>query len=709
MKFFQKITKVFTRFRILLIFGIGILLTVAMFPREGKFRYEFQKGKPWMHQVLVAPFDFPIYKTESALQTEKDSLLKDFQPFYKLDSTVYLRLKERLDQEMNAQWETYTSLPANENMVRNWKVLEGESVRAMYLASLNEILSNLYEYGIVHDPYQLENFRRDDTLLNIISGQLVQKVSVNQVFTQKTAYQEFSAELEEYGKQIQPRLTASSRFSNFFNPIELVESNLFYDEAITLKMKEALLGQISLSQGMVQAGEKIIGLGEPVTEEKIEVLQSLKYEYEKSPDVLRNYNMILLGQFLLVTCVLGVLYLFLLHFRPEVLVSGNRTFFIVFLFLIMASLAILTIRAQSLNLYVVPFVILPIIIKTFYDARIALFVHMITILLIGFWAPNGFEFVFLNFIAGVVAIFTLRNLYRRGVLFITSVVTLLSYSIVYTAIGLIQEGRIENLEWTSYAWFLGNSLLILTSYPLIYLFERGFGFVSDATLVELSDTNQPLLRKLAELAPGTFQHSLQVANLAEEAALSIGANSLLVRTGALYHDIGKMNEPMYFIENLTSGFNPHDKLEFEVSAGKIIAHVTDGVEIAKKHRLPEVIIDFIRTHHGTTTVQYFYRSFLKEHPESETDSSRFSYPGPRPFSKETAILMMADSTEAASRSLKKYDTKIINNLVDNIIDYQMRENQFVDVDLTLKDIQQIRSIFKNKLRNIYHARIEYPV
>lgn len=696
------------RLSIIIIFLTGSLLLLLLFPKEGKFRYEFQKGKPWMHEVLVAPFDYPVYKTEAALLAERDSLLKDFSPYFKLDTAVIQKIREKYRTGFDEQWNSYLNSPASSSALKFPDEEDKIRIREGYREGILQMIVELYARGIVTDPYQLETLRQRDTVLNVVSGQTIIKLQIREVFTQKTAYQVINSNLTALGKKSQPQVRAEQRFSEFFDPLPFIESNIAYDEVITNRMKETLLAEISLSQGMVQAGEKIIGLGEPVTEEKMQILQSLKYEYEQNPDVSRNYNMILLGQFLLIFSALGVLYLFLFHFRREVLRDTRRTLFIVLLVFIMASLALMTIRADSLNLYVVPFVILPIIVKTFYDARIALFVHIISILLIGFWAPNGFEFVFLNFIAGVVAIFTLRNLYRRGVLFVTAIMTLAAYGIVYTGISLLHEGKIENLDWRNYAWFAGNSLLVLTSYPLIYIFERIFGFVSDATLVELSDTNQPLLRQLAEQAPGTFQHSLQVASLAEEAALKIGANTLLVRTGALYHDIGKMKEPMYYIENLTSVFNPHDQLEFEESADKIISHVSHGVEIALKHKLPDVICDFIKTHHGTTTVQYFYRSFLKEHPEADTDPSRFSYPGPKPFSKETALVMMADSVEAASRSLRKYDAKIINNLVDNIIDYQIKEQQFTEVDLTMKDFTTVREIFRNKLRNIYHARIEYP-
>ncbi len=701
----------FKSLRIFLIFLAGTAAIIALFPRGGKFRYEFQKGKPWMHEILVAPFDFPIYKPESVIQRERDSVLKDFEPYFRYDSAIQFREENRLEELFIKEWAPYvTSAKSSGLLQSNPHIKRGnsDSLRAVYTRAIRGMLRSVYLRGIVQDPVQLENVNNRESVINVIMGQVVEERQVSTIFTQKSAYEFLKSDLADAGAIYQPNIKQEDRFISRIDAGDLIEPNLFYDEVTSNRVKESLVNEISLTEGMVQAGEKIIALGEPVNDQKFLILQSLKHEYETNPGVSRNYNLIFAGQILLVSFAFMVLYLFLFHFRKEVLNSGIKTFFIIMLVVIMASMATLTIRTQSLSLFVVPFVILPVIMKTFYDARIALFVHLITILLIGFWAPNGFEFVFMNFIAGVVTIFTLRNLYRRGILFVSAVFALISYSLVYTGMGLIQEGNVTNLEWKNYAWFAGNSLLVLTSYPLIYFFERIFGFISDATLVELSDTNQPLLRQLGEKAPGTFQHSLQVANLAEEAILNVGGNPLLIRAGALYHDIGKMEDPMYFVENLTSNFNPHDNLEFEVSAEKIIGHVAKGAEIAKKYKLPAVIIDFIRTHHGTTTVQYFYKSYLKKYPDADVDIARFTYPGPKPFSKETAVLMMADSTEAASRSLKSINAEVINNLVENIIDNQIKEQQFANVDITFRDFTNIKEIFKRKLINIYHARIEYP-
>lgn len=365
-------------------------------------------------------------------------------------------------------------------------------------------------------------------------------------------------------------------------------------------------------------------------------------------------------------------------------------------------------RYRAVGLYMIPYAIMPILLKTFFEARIALFVYLIAMMLIGFIVPNSFEFLFLHMTAGIVAIMSLSNVYRRNKMFLTSVWVIAAYFSVYTGISLYQEGNVSNLNIDNLFYFAGNGLLIMSALPLIYIFERLFGFLSDATLLELSDTNQPLLRMLAEKAPGTFQHSLQVANLAEEAVYRIGGNPLLVRAGALYHDIGKMENPAYFIENLSDQSNPHEKLSFEESAKIIIAHVEKGVELALKYHLPEAIIHFIRTHHGTTMAHYFYHAYIRMHPDAEINPEKFTYPGPKPFSREMAVIMLADSIEAASRSLKKYSEKDIHSLVDTIVDNLMKDKQLNDTNLTLKDIETIRNTFKRRLMNIYHTRIEYP-
>ena len=422
----------------------------------------------------------------------------------------------------------------------------------------------------------------------------------------------------------------------------------------------------------------------------------------------KNYLVVYSGQFLLISLIFLALFWFVYYFRKDILISRRQTFFTLGLIVVMVGLTMAASTNDAVSVYVIPFVVVPIFLKTFFDIRYALFVHMITLLLAGFWVPNSYQFVMMNFLAGLVGLFSMRSYYKRGILFYTATFIFATYAMVYILLSIMQEGDLSQINWINVLWLAGNGLLVLTIYPLVFLFERIFGFLSDATLFELSDTNQPLLRKLAEKAPGTFQHSMQVANLAEEAILKVGGNSLLVRAGAMYHDIGKMEDPEYFIENQNEGINPHNELDFRSSARVIIDHVIKGEEIGKKHKLHGRIIDFIRTHHGTSTVQYFCRSFLNSNPGEEVDINEFTYPGPKPYSKETSVLMMADSVEAASRTLKQYSPGTIHELVENIVVHQTSEEQFSDSNLTYGDISAIKEIFKNRLSNIYHSRIEYP-
>jgi len=417
----------------------------------------------------------------------------------------------------------------------------------------------------------------------------------------------------------------------------------------------------------------------------------------------------ILGIFILVASCYLVLWLFLAHFRSEVLDVTRKTLFIIIIILSFVSLTRFVISfADRSFLFLIPFVIIPVVIRTFYDARLALFILLITIMLSGFMVSDPFEFIFMSFISGMVAIFTLTNIYRRFKLFLTAGVVILSYSVLYLGLSLMINGNVDKVKLSEFYLFAGNGLLVLISYPIIFVFEKRFLFLSDVTLLELADTNQPLLRKLAEEAPGSFQHSLQVSNLAEEAARTIGANLLLVRAGALYHDIGKIANPKYFIENQIDGISPHDNLDPAESAKLIITHVRNGVVLAKNFKLPVQIIDFIRTHHGTTIAYFFFKKYRELHPLDTGRENEFTYPGPRPFSKETALVMMADAVEASSRSLVKYTEESISELVERIVYLQEQDGQFADIPLTFKDISDIKSAFKKRLSNIYHVRVAYP-
>jgi len=691
-----------------LLFLVALVILVNLLPREGKFKYEFQKGKPWMHETLIAPYDFPVYKSQQQIKQERDSVLEHFKPYFRYDTLVLKRQVKNFTEEYNQQLRQAFNEKFSDRQLKEVFVDSRfeERTRQFYQRTI-QYLKDIYRQGIAEAAAINGSLDRDSKVV-ILRDNLAEEHEFGKIYDQKEAYKYLMNHVEKYLDSLDVKDDRQRNFFTSLNFYDYIKPNLFYDQETSQKVKQNMLDNISITRGMVQAGERIVSKGEVVDARTFRILESLRREYEKSLGSDFQYNLIFLGQAIFVFGAIFVLYLFLFHFRYEILQNSLKTVFILFLVVLMVGIASITVRVRPDTLYIIPFAILPIIIRSFYDARLALFIHIVTIMIVGFFVPNGFEFVFLNFIAGIVAIFSLTSLNRRGKLFLSSAMVVLSYIFIYFGLAITQEGSIEGINWMNIAYFGINGALVLASYPLIYIFEKSFGFLSDVTLMELSDTNQPLLRRLSEQAPGTFQHSLQVASLAETAAYQIGGNTLLVRTGALYHDIGKMEQPIYFIENQDTDFNPHSQLEFLESARLIIGHVKKGVEYASKYKLPGPIVDFIRTHHGTTRVHYFYKKYLQAFNEDEVDESQFSYPGPKPFSKEMAVLMMADAVEAASRSYSSLDEKTINNLVDSIIDSQLNGGQFENVDITFRDITIIRGIFKKKLQNFYHARIKYP-
>jgi len=675
--------------QIILIYLVSILLVYFMFPREGKFRYEYSKNKPWMHETLVAPFDFPIYKPDQQVQRERDSLQRNTKLYFFHDSLVGANMITNFNNDYN-------------NLVSSMGI--GAYVSDAWTFTghvISDILYDIYSNGLIEYHPVLEGKETNQLMVMLVRNTLAEENRYSSLYSDRTAYEHLISEL----KRINP---GSLAILNRMNLSDYLRPNMLYDEDMTSKVQQASLQELTLTQGMVQSGQRIIARGELISGSDFLIIESLRREYESNPNVSKNYVVVYMGQFLLITLIFLALFWFIYYFKKDILTSRKQTFFTLGLIVIMVGLTRAASTNDAVSVYVIPFVIVPIFLKTFFDIRYALFVHMITLLLAGFWVPNSYQFVLMNFLAGLVGVFSLRSYYKRGILFYTATFVFASYAMIYILVSIMQEGNLSQIDWINVLWLTGNGFLILTVYPLVFLFERIFGFLSDATLFELSDTNQPLLRKLSEKAPGTFQHSMQVANLAEEAILKVGGNSLLVRAGAMYHDIGKMENPQYFIENQHGGSNPHNDLDFRSSAKVIIDHVNQGVEIGKKHNLPEKIIDFIRTHHGTSTVQYFYRSFINANPDEEVDIGEFTYPGPKPPTKENAIMMMADSVEAASRTLKTYTSETIHELVENIVAHQAEEVQFSDADLTFADITIIKEIFKNRLSNIYHSRIEYP-
>jgi len=689
MNWIKGIVRFWKTTQIVLIYILSVVLVYFMFPREGKFRYEYTKNKPWMHENLVAPFDFPIYKSDEVVQRELDSLQENSYLYFLQDSLV--------GQRMIAAFQIdYESIASNMGMEETTS--DRWAMTAQLIAS---VLEETYSNGIIEPHPVLDGELQEQTSVMVVKDGLAEERRLSAIFTGRSAYEYVSSELED-------ARASSLAVLNRMNINDYLEPNIIYDEVMTLKVHQAALDEMTLSQGMVQSGQLIIARGELVTQSDFLIIESLRREYESNPNVGKNYLVVYGGQFLLISLVFLALFWFIHYFRKDISMGLNQTIFTLGMIVIMVGLTRAAATHEAVSIYVIPFVLVPIFLKTFFDIRYALFVHMITLLLAGFWVPNSYQFVLMNFLAGLVGVFSLRSYYKRGILFYTAIFVMAAYASIYIILSLLQEGDFSQINWIDVLWIAGNGLLILTVYPLVFLFERVFGFLSDATLFELSDTNQPLLRALAEKAPGTFQHSLQVASISEEAVMKVGGNSLLVRAGALYHDIGKMENPQYFIENLHERSNPHNEIDERSSARIIINHVVKGVEIAKKHGLNEKIIEFITSHHGTGTVQFFYRTFLNTNPDEEVDISEFTYPGPKPTNKEQAVLMMADSVEAASRTLKAYTRETISELVEKIVSRQEEEDQFSDADITFADITAVKEIFKNRLTNIYHSRIEYP-
>ena len=671
---------------VILLYTISIVIVCFLFPREGKFPYEYQKGMKWGHDDLYAPFDIPILKTQQELDSEKDSLLRTFVPYYNEHSETEEEQIRRFGKLFNEQW-------------KNSALHEGRK-NALYQGVV-ALLESVYRRGIVQADENTGTQNNSDQIV-IIRNNIAGDGDLNDVLTPKTAYELVMSRLEKEDDHAEMTFLKSLNLNNFIQP------NLTFNADITSKVKNEQISKISYTKGAIPADRKIIARGDEINDEKFNLLESMQHEFKHIVGASGNFRQILAGQVIIVIFCFLMVYIFLMYFRPEIFRNLLRTAFLLLFMVMFISISFIVVRKDYFSLYMLPYVLMPLIICTFYDARTANLIYWITILLIGFVAPNGFEFLFLNFAAGMMGIVNAKSIYRRGSLFRSIVVVILAYCVAYTAMLLMQGIHIQKIDWMNFIRFAISGTLVFVAYPSIFIFEKTFGFISDITLMELSDTNQPLLRKLSEVAPGTFQHSLQVANLAEEVIRKIGGNPLLIRTGALYHDVGKITRPTHFIENQAGIRNPHEELSPANSAQIIVEHVSNGAEIARKNRIPQHIIDFIRTHHGNTTVRYFYHLQQKNYPDKHVDRSRFSYPGPIPFSKEMVVLMMCDSIEAASRSLKEVSRHNISDMVDNIVNYQILEDQYNDANITYREINIAKQIIKNRLMNIYHVRIEYP-
>ncbi|MDO5570924.1 MAG: HDIG domain-containing protein [Bacteroidales bacterium] len=666
------------------IYRIAILLVSAaiivyFLPREGKFRYSFQEGKPWNYGLLTASFDFPVYKSEKQLIQEQDSILDSFTPYFKVYRNV---TSEELSQLSN----DYKSTLAGRLSPSEFKFLE-------------RTLSKLYNDGIISTESKAYLDKEKNTFIRVIEEDNISRTKpVAQLKTIKQSYEYILNNVNDNESKKRLRASDINRY---------LKENVVLDTVNTSRVKDELLLSISASSGMVQAGERIVDRGEIVTPQIYNILRSLKIVDEKRSGTASQRTLALIGQIILVLILLSSILLFLKLFRNEMF---HRLRNVILIYLMVTVIIILCSFFSSfrvLSVYLVPFAIVPIVVRTFLDSRVAYYVHIITILICSFIAPFAFEFILIQIAAGITTIFSLKDLTQRSQLVKTAAFVFITYCVMYATYSFISEGSFQKLNISMFIFLAGSAGLLLFAYLLIFILEKTLGFTSNVTLVELSNINAPLLRKLSEECPGTFQHALQVSNLAAQAAMKIGANVQIIRTGALYHDIGKLSNPSFFTENQLD-INPHDSLTYEQSVRIIKQHVIDGIKMARKENLPQVIIDFIATHHGEGKIKYFYNKWKNEHPDEDIDEELFSYPGPNPFTREQAILMMADSIEAASRSLKDYSDESVTKLVQNIIDSQIKDGMFKNNPLSFRDLESIKEVFIERLKTMYHARISYP-
>jgi putative nucleotidyltransferase with HDIG domain len=668
-----------------ILFLITTVSIVYLFPKGGQFKYDFNNGQLWKYDNLYATFDFAIQKTDEEISVEKTQIKTNTKLYFLYNTELVSKVNETFKNRIGIL-KVNDSLTADD--ISRLKSVGESVINKVYTPGFLAVINE----NKVSGNNQIIALKKDNE---------VQDVSFKSLLTSRDVLAIINNNL---GKE--PYSLGQKSLLNIL--VSIIKPNVSYDKAFTDKVVENDINRISYTKGKVTEGELIILKGGIVEGKKLAILNSLKSESESKVWTDSNYNWIVFGYTILVSLALLMLLLFLYKYRFETFENNNKVTFIFFNVFAIIFIQTLVINYNSDYLYIVPLSILPIIIKAFFDARLGLFTHVLTVLLLGYIVPNSFEFIYLHIIAGIVTILTVSDLSKRANLFISVAQITGIYMITYFAFSIIKEGNALQINWNYFMLFAANGLLSFLSIILIYMYEKVFGLVSDVTLLELSNTNTKLLRELNEKAPGTFQHSMQVANLAEAAANEIGANSMLARTGALYHDIGKMINPMYFIENQSTSVNPHNDLSPRDSSKMITDHVIKGVELAKKYKLPDRIIDFIRTHHGTSSTYYFYRKEQELNPDSKIDVKDFQYQGPIPFSKETAILMMCDASEAASKSIKNPTALYINNLIDKIISKQIADNQFLNSDITFREIEVIKKVIKKKLMNIYHLRVEYP-
>lgn len=682
-KLFNNISKGFSRIFRILLFIVSAFLIIYFFPKSGKFKYNFENGRPWQSENLYAPFDFAIKKTNEEISIEINEAKINNPLFFEVDTSLIDDTKNKLNLKIG-ELKADSLFRFNNNEIIN---IELES---------SKIINQVYINGLIEENFDFKESQQISILLN---NKLVNSTYYNKLIKPENLITFINNKIIESDNEIY-----KSQIINVV--LDVITPNLVYNEDLSEESINEALDNISPNRGFIEKETLIISKGEVVEGEKLIILESLRKEYEVNSSSFSDVYLIISAYSLLVILSLLMIVLFIRKFERGIYENNNKIAFVYFNITLIILITTWVVDVNSNYIYIIPLCIIPLLFKAFFDSRIAFFIHSVTIMLLGFIVPNSYEFIFLNIIAGVVTILTSDNIYKRANLFIAVTQITLVYILAYFSFYVIHEGNIDNLQINNFALFVLCGLLTLFIYPLIYIYEKIFSLVSDVSLLELSDTNSNLLKELSDKAPGTFHHSLNVANLAEACANKINANALLSRVGALHHDIGKIKNPSYFTENQISGQNPHDKLSSFESVKIIKQHVVDGVKLAKSAGIPERIIEFIKTHHGTNLISFFYNKELGNNENiKKTD---FSYNGPKPFSIEMAIVMMCDSVEAAIKSLEKPDNHKIDLFVENIIDKQIEDDQFINCELTFNNISSIKSILKDKLKNIYHVRVEYP-
>lgn len=658
-------------------FFIFAIIVIAYFsPRESKVSYNESEGKPWRYGLVTAPFDFPIYKDEAQLEQERDSILKEYIPYFSVD-------KFRSDRAI--------TLFTND--------AQAAEVPSGYIQYVQRKMKEIYQAGLIsatdYDKLEDSNLKQ----LYLINEDNVATIrNVNSFYTSKLAYEKLINDLPD---NLQLYVIQSLNLNNY------LYDNVIVDNELSKKAKDELLMKVPFAEGNVLSGQKIIDRGEIVTAKTVHILNSLQKITEQKEGSGTRKNWMIVGDIILTAALIMAFMTYLIFFRPREYYDRRNVLFMLMMIVVMCVLTGLFVKL-GFNVYIIPYAMATIMVRTFIDSRTAMLTHLITAIICSLMVPFPQEFLLLQIPVGFMCIFSLKDLSERSQLIKSSFFILLTYAALYIGVTLALKGDIRQIDPLMFLYFAINFMFVMFAYLFVYICEKIFGFISGVSMIELSNINKPLLRQLSEVAPGTFQHSMQVSNLAAAVASRIGANAPLVRTGALYHDIGKITNPAYFTENQIPGMNPHVGLSCQESAKIIINHVSEGIKIARKYNLPQQIIDFIATHHGNGKVKYFYNSYKNEHPDEEVNESDFSYPGPNPFTKETAILMMADTVEAASRSLKEYTEESISHLVNKLIDSQMHDGLLKNAPVTFRDVEVAKNIFKEKLMTIYHSRIAYP-